>query len=118
MTPRSCALGCGLWLVIMSLPALAFLLATQGELAWRRGPNNLEEDRLFLINEPAAGGLGYLAARRAASPDDDLFCVRTTVSYFLWRNDAGEDPNTRFCQCYTRPSTGAYELSDRACPGE
>jgi hypothetical protein len=107
-------------LAVMSLPVLAFVLATQGELAWRRGLSNFEEDRLFIVSEPTSGGLGYFAARivRDESPADGPLCVHTTVTYFLWRNDENISPNVNFCQCYTRASAGQFELSDIACAGE
>lgn len=116
MTPRGCALGCLLWLAVMAAPALIFYLAVQGELDWRRGPGNLEEDRLFVVNEPAAAGVGYLASRLADDAADGVVCVRTTVTYFLWRNDEGGEPNARYCTCYTRNAAGEYEANGQACP--
>ena len=120
MTPRSCALGCLIWLVVMGLPVLAFMLATWGELAWRRGLNDFEEDRVFLVSEPNAGGLGYLSARIILdqSPADGPLCVRTRVVYLLWRNDENINPNVNYCKCYLRGQAGQFELSDIACAGE
>lgn len=113
MTPRSCALGCGLWLVVMMLPLLAFFLAVNGELAWRRGPSNLEVDRLFLINEPGVSGLGYEAARLVGI---EAPCLQTSVSYFLWRNDEGGNQNAAYGQRYQRNATGQLEPTGEACP--
>lgn len=117
MTRTGCALGCLAWIGVMSLPVLAFILATQGELAWRRGPNNLVEDRLFLINEPEAAGLGYASAR--VNRDDTAtagpLCVQTRVVYLLWRNAEGQDQNTAFCECYTRSADGEYEYNGVTC---
>ena len=119
MTPRSCALGCGLWLALMALPALVFWLAVQREISWTRGPAGLEQDKLFLVDEPQAAGLGYAAARvlSAETPAGDQVCVRTRVVYWLWRNAEGGDPAAAYCQCYTR-AAGALELSALTCPGE
>jgi len=102
MTPASCALGCGLWLIIMLIPAVAFTFAAQGELKWTRGPNDLVEDRLFLVNEARASGLGYFSSRvtRDESGAGGPVCVQTSVAYWLWRNEEGSDQNTRYCQCY------------------
>lgn len=113
MTPRSCALGCGLWLVVMMLPLLAFFLAVNGELAWRRGPENLEVDRLFLINELGASGLGYEAARLTGG---DAPCLQTSVSYFLWRNAEGGNQNAAYGQRYQRTASGQLEPTGEACP--
>jgi hypothetical protein len=119
MTPASCALGCGLWLIVMALPAAAFLFAVQGELKWARGPADLVEDRLFLVNEARASGLGYVASRvtRDDSGAGGPLCVQTQVAYWLWRNEEADDPNVRYCQCYTRRSDGQYQLNGDACPG-
>jgi hypothetical protein len=114
MTWRSCAVGCGLWLLIMSLPLCAFILATQGEVAWRRGPGNLEVDRVFLVNEPNASGLGYEAARTTG--EAGAVCLRTSLRYFLWRNDEGVDQNTDYCQCYTPDASGALQVSGACSP--
>lgn len=116
MTSGGCALGCLLWLAVMAVPALIFYLAVQGELDWRRGPGKLEEDRLFVINEPGAAGVGYLASRLADDATDGAVCVRTTVTYFLWRNDEGGEPNAHYCMCYSRNAAGDYEPNDQACP--
>jgi hypothetical protein len=113
MTPRSCALGCGLWLLVMLLPLAGLFLAVNGELAWRRGPENLEVDRLFLINEPNANGLGYEAARLTGA---DGLCLQTSVSYFLWRNAEGGNPNAMYSQRYQRTPLGQLEPTDTACP--
>ncbi len=102
MTRRGCALGCLIWLVVMALPLVAFVFATQGELAWRRGPDSLIEDRLWLVDEPGMGGLAYLAARvtRDERPADGPLCVRTRVTFMLWRNLEGGDLDADFCACY------------------
>jgi hypothetical protein len=118
LSRRGCALGCGLWLVIMALPVLAFVLATQNEIGWARGPGDLVQDKVFLVNEPQAGGLGFLSARVMADTGaaDGEVCVRTTVAYLLWRNAEGGDPNVAFCQCYTRTADGLYQLDRSICP--
>lgn len=120
MTPRSCALGCGLWLAVMAVPILACLLATQNELAWSRGPGGLVQDRVFVINEPGAAGLGYLAARVVsdATAEAGVLCLRTTVVYLLWRNAEGGDQNVAYCQCYTRGADGVFALAADSCPGD
>lgn len=117
MTPRSCALGCGLWLLVMAVPALAFWLALQRELSWTRGPGGLVQDRIFYVDEPAAAGLGYLAARLTPAAAGGQVCVRTRVLYLLWRNTEGVEQNTAYCQCYTR-AAAAYEPAAETCPGD
>lgn len=119
MTPRSCALGCGLWLALMAVPALVLWLGVQREIVWARGPGGLEQDRLFLVSEDQAAGLGYLAARvvRDEGSAGGPVCVRTSVAYWLWRNDAGGQANALYCQCYT-PAPSGWALNASTCPGE
>lgn len=99
MTRRGIAVGCLIWLVVMSLPALALYLVANNEIAWRRGPNNLEVDKVFLINEPGYSGLGLESARVSQTGPEGV-CVTTSMSYWLWRNAEGSDQNTSYCQCY------------------
>jgi hypothetical protein len=119
MTRRSCALGCGLWVLVMTVPALAFLLAAQRELNWSRGPGGLVQDRVFYIDEPQAGGLGYLSSRvvRDETAAGGPLCLKTRVVYLLWRDVEGGDQNVDYCQCYTR-DTEMFQLTAATCPGE
>lgn len=119
MTRTGCVLGCAAWLAVMLVPALAFGLATQNELGWTRGPDGLDQDKIFLVNEPGAGGLGYLAARTLpAGADAGQVCVRTQVVYLLWRTVETGDQNATYCQCYTRAADGTLTLAATVCPGE
>lgn len=113
MTGRACLTGCALWALVMSLPVLMVVLAMQGELGWQRGPANLEEDRLVFISEPEAQGLAYFASRLAPGPADQT-CINTTVSYLLWRNAEGGNPNAAYCQCYQVQANTATPLGP--CP--
>ena len=100
MTRAGCLTGCLLWLVVMSLPLAVIALVANNELAWRRGPNNAEVDRVFLLNEPGYDGLGYESARLTGPIGaDGSVCVKVSVSYLLWRNDEGVEQNADFCQC-------------------
>jgi hypothetical protein len=106
MTRAGCLTGCLIWLVVMSLPLAVIVLILNNELAWRRGPNNAEVDRIFLLNEPGYAGLGYEAARLNSPVDgDSVACVTVAVRYLLWRNDEGVQQNADFCKCFD--TTGA-----------
>lgn len=113
MTWRGCLAGCAVWALVMSLPLIVLVLMMQGELAWQRGPANLEADRLVVINEPEAQGVAYFAARLAPGPAGQT-CVNTSVTYLLWRNAEGGNPNTTYCQCYQITGDQAVPLG--ACP--
>ncbi len=118
MTRRGCLLGLVVWLLVMTLPLFALLLAIRGEIGWRRGP--FVEDRLWLVNLDAgpggeqASGLAYSAARltprSAAGPG--AVCVRTRVYFFLWR---GASQPADYCECF-RPGPGGTSESLGNCP--
>jgi hypothetical protein len=118
MTRRGCLFGVVAWLLVMTLPLLAVLLAMRGEIGWRRGP--FVEDRLWLVNLDAgpggerASGLAYSAARLSPHPaaGPDAICVRTRVYFFLWRG-TGEPAD--YCECF-RPEPGGTSQSLGNCP--
>jgi len=106
----SCLIAVGVWLFLMIVPCLAIALAMRGELAWKRG--DFVEDRVWIVNEPEAAGLGYSAARVAGSEAAGSLCVRTQVYFLLWK---GASETTEYCECYTQSTSGGYELAG-GCP--
>jgi len=93
-----------IWLVLMSLPVMAFVLATQGEIML--GSDDGSNLRLFMINEDAAEGVGMQRVKRAGT---DRQCLQTSVRYYLWK---GQDNafSTDFCTCFDS-DTGYAEAS-------
>ena len=91
------------WLVVMSLPVLAFSLAGQGEL-WLG-----DQVRLFLVQEPTAEGVGVEWTRPLRAQPA---CARTTVTYIMW---AGQSENTAYCRCLDENSGAALPATDQAC---
>lgn len=85
------------WLGVMCLPLSVFVLAVRGEMDWKRG--EFVEDRLWLIQEIEAHGLGYSSARVISNqePVDGPVCVRTRVRFFMWKGTAGA---ADYCECY------------------
>jgi hypothetical protein len=81
-----------IWLVVMSFPVFAFLLATQGEIQFGNEPRS--HLRLFLLQEPDVGGIGVEWTRSFLRQPT---CSQTTVTYVLWE---GEGDNVSFCHCY------------------
>ena len=108
LSRAGCIGGLLVWAVVMSLPIVVFLLALRGEVSWRRG--DFSYDRVFLLNEVDAAGLGYERARviRDDRPADGPVCVSTRVTYWTIRGK-GEPPQS--CNCYS--ATGQ---SQGACP--
>ncbi len=84
-------------LALFSIPLAAFVLATRGEIVWRRGEAS---DRLFLLNEAEVQGLGLESARPLTV--EAAQCVRTRVRYFLWR---GEGDKVEYCECGGSPGS-------------
>lgn len=89
-------LGCFLifivWLIIMSFPVMAFVLATQGQIEIGEQPSR--QLRVFLVNEDNNEGVGIQWARRVREPAG---CSQTSLNYLMWE---GEADNARFCQCF------------------
>jgi hypothetical protein len=112
-----CLLAFLVWLVIMTVPLFALVLAVKGELTWRRG--DFIEDRIWLVNnsvedgQEEARGLGYSSSRILSDQIkvDGPICVRTRVRFFLWK---GRSETIEFCDCYTPAVGGGYE-SNGSC---
>ncbi len=86
-----------LWFFLVSLPALAFILATRGQLQLGDEYNHL---RVFMLQENAAEGIGIEIVRPFRSVPT---CTQSNVRYFMW---VGDPENVTFCQCYDA-ETGA-----------
>jgi hypothetical protein len=94
------------WLLIMSFPVVALVLASQEQIQIGADPNR--HLRIFLVQEDEADGVGFEWARTSRS---NSACTKTSVNYLLWE---GEAEPASFCQCYD-PLTGdllAQELFD------
>ena len=87
-----------LWLVIMSFPALAFFLATNGQV--QIGQDSRRHVRLFMVQEEEFNGVGVKWQRQVRGHEN---CWRTSVQYLLWE---GENQPANYCNCID-PLTGA-----------
>ncbi|MFZ0545946.1 MAG: hypothetical protein WAM60_10940 [Candidatus Promineifilaceae bacterium] len=94
-----------LWLILVSFPVVAFLLATNGEIQVGDSSSGV---RLFLLQDPDNQGLVFQWSRpysRSGAADESVSeCTRTTLRYLLWEGDASGQ-NTDYCQCLD-PETG------------
>lgn len=102
------------WLAIMMLPATAFILARNGQI--QVGEPDGPHTRLFLLQDADAEGLGLERARTVrppASGPDTVTCLRTTVSYWMWAGEAGQ--NTSYCQCIDQATGGLAGLESPSC---
>lgn len=94
-----------LWILLVSFPVVAFLLATQGQIEIGDASGGI---RLFLLQDADNRGLGFQWTRSYDNPNPgsqiSADCARTTLRYFLWDGDASGQ-NLDYCQC-TDPQTG------------
>jgi hypothetical protein len=102
-----------LWLVIMTIPMFAFVLARSGQI--QIGQSEGRHWRLFLLQDAQAEGVGLERAREIALPPGapaTARCLRTTVNYRMW-SGVGED--VAFCQCVDQKSGSMLSLMPPAC---
>lgn len=87
-----------LWLIFVTFPVVAFLLATQGEIELGDSSSGL---RLFLLQDSDSQGLGFQWTRPYEAGGDvaAATCTRTTLRYILWQGDDSQQ-NTDYCQCF------------------
>jgi hypothetical protein len=91
------------WFAIMISPALAFILARNGQ--FQIGPTDGRHWRVFLVQEADAEGLGLERSKPVAPPGDapeSVSCLQTSVDYLMW---IGVGFNVDYCQC-TDAATG------------
>ena len=89
------------WLVVMSLPLVAIVLASRGELDIGSERRHV---RLFMVQEDESQGVGIQWTRpRLFEPD----CLKTNLNYVMW---VGEGENATYCQC-ADAQTGALTSS-------
>ena len=96
-----------LWVILMSFPIIAFVLATRGELA--AGDANEAGFRLFLLSNTDVQGIGFERRKRIDREDN---CLESTIKYFLWEGE-NQNLDITFCQCFDK-DTGFAEPS-KAC---
>jgi hypothetical protein len=86
------------WLFVMSLPVLAFLIATRGEI--QLGTDAKNSLRLFLVHEDDVQGLGLEWSKPHGRSGE---CTKTTVRYLLWE---GSEPGqgVEYCRCFDAAS--------------
>ncbi len=87
-----------IWLVIMSLPLLAVVIARGGQV--RLGAQESAHLRVFLVQEEENNGLGIEWMRTstpAQAQSGENRCWLTSVSYWLWE---GQGENVTYCQCF------------------
>lgn len=109
---RGCCLSGLLGLIVLAIaPCLLMALVSGNELAWKRG--EFVEDRLWLVQEADAAGIGYSSTRIHSRVADGPLCVRTTVVFVLWQ---GASENLSFCECYAPNASGGYDYTGGCSP--
>lgn len=95
------------WLVLVTSPLLAFLLAARGQIQVGEGPRRYV--RLFLVQEEEAQGIGLEWVRPASGQPA---CSEGSLTYFTWE---GEGQNAHFCQCYDLATDVLTSVTPQAC---
>ena len=88
------------WILILSIPLLALMLATRGQLQWQR--SEFSGDRVWLLSNSKQAGVAW-EARRLTTPAPDRACVTTRVRFIVWRGMA-DGLNAEYCDCYELPA--------------
>ena len=94
------------WLLVMSFPVVAVVLAARHEIQLGSDPRS--HLRLFLVQERRAEGVGLEWTRRVRKATG---CSQTSVVYLMWK---GEGKNVIFCQCYDDDGT-LVSSAPKAC---
>lgn len=101
------------WLAVILTPALAFVLARNGQV--QIGESDGRHWRLFLIQEAEVEGIGLERGRIVPPPLEappGTGCLRTTVDYWMW---VGDGEAVAYCQC-ADPVTGeSIDVAPPAC---
>jgi hypothetical protein len=95
------------WLLIMTFPAFAFVLAARGELQLGGSQSHV---RFFMIQQPEAEGVAVEWIRPLRHHDH---CSLTSVRYWLWQ---GEGEPVSSCRCYTDAEDIAAADQDPCVP--
>ena len=98
------------FLLVMSLPIFAFVLAARGELMV--GDADASYARLFMVNTDREEGIGLQRVTRAGSGDN---CLQGSVRYLLWQGQ-GDELEADYCTCFDSQA-GTLTLPGR-CQGE
>jgi len=114
------ALGLTAWFLVLMLPCALFWLASGGEVHLQHGSIPESGVHPFLkigtVMNPDARGF-QITTSTITNQSDTALCVQTNVSYALWQSRS-ENPNTSYCDCYTRVEDQWQSAStiSGACP--
>lgn len=94
------------WLIVMTLPILAFVLAARGEIMV--GNDMGSNGRLFMVTEDDLQGIGFQRVTKASYEA----CYRTSVRYLFWEGHSA-GLNTDFCTCFDLDN--GYAITAPSC---
>jgi hypothetical protein len=98
------------WLLLITSPFLAFMLAARGQIQVGEGPRRYV--RLFLVQEEEIQGVGLEWVRPAGG---QATCSDGSLTYFTWE---GEGQNGDFCQCYDAAGEVLMSVTQQSCQEE
>ncbi|MCP5096649.1 MAG: hypothetical protein GY943_13935 [Chloroflexi bacterium] len=101
-----------LWLLVMTIPFLAFLLAARGEV--HIGSNPQRNVRIFNVQEELAEGVGVEWTRPFTPSASTASCTKTNIAYLFWENDSGNQ-NSSYCQCIDLLTNASVPIAPNSC---
>ncbi len=95
-------IGCGilivLWFMLLTLPCLAVVLATQHEIVLAHSDIPDDNFRIWLIQDARQRGIAISNSRRVDGPNGAI-CTVTDGKFLMWQGQPADPPH--FCSCYT-----------------
>jgi hypothetical protein len=110
-------IGCGalivLWFVVLMLPCLAVVLATQHEIVLTHSDIPDDNFRIWLIQDAKQRGIAISNSTRVDGADGAI-CTVTDSKFLMWQGQA--DPS-HYCSCYAHQDNNWSSIAegDDAC---
>ena len=103
------------WLILVTAPLVAFILAARGQIQVGEGPRRYV--RIFLVQEEDAKGVGLEWVRPVSGQPaaGQPACSTGSLTYFTWE---GEGQDGYFCQCYDPASDEVTSVTQQACQSQ
>jgi hypothetical protein len=100
--------------MLLTLPCIAFVLVTQGDIVLAHSDLPNDDFRLWLIQQPHERGIGLSNSRRVSGTDGSA-CTIIDGSFLLWEGQQAASPH--YCSCYRQQGDNWNSTAegDEAC---
>src|SRR5258708_6815306 len=100
-------IGCGallvVWFALLTLPCLAIVLVSQGEIVLAHSDLPNDDFRVWLIQQPHQRGIAISNSRRVSGTDGSA-CTIIDGTFLMWEGQQAASPH--YCSCYQRQDNG------------